>query len=42
MVNAERVFSLLRVPQENLEGLLAPEAFEQQHPGWPTRGAIEF
>lgn len=42
MVNAERCFSLLSVPQENVEGSLSMHTFKEIEPDWPSLGAVEF
>ena len=36
MVNVQRCLSLLRIPQENLEGDMIVEEFQATHPDWPT------
>ena len=42
MVNAERVLSLLKVPQENVAGELPLEEFKTENPEWPSQGLVEF
>ena len=40
MVNAQRCFNLLKVPQENMEGLVPLESFKRRNPSWPSEGLI--
>ena len=41
-VNVQRLLSMLKVPQENLEGDLPLEVFKDRFPTWPSDGHIEF
>ena len=42
MVNADRCFNLLKIPQENMDGTLPLESFKQSYPDWPSQGEIQF
>lgn len=42
MVNTERCFSVLKIPQEYMRGDLPIERFKQLNPDWPSRGEVKF
>ena len=42
MVNVQRCFALLKIPQENSEGKDSVRVFKSINPHWPREGHIEF
>ena len=42
MVNVQRCFGLLTIPQEKIEGEHPIETFKKCNPGWPQLGKVEF
>lgn len=42
MVNVDRCFGLLEIPQENIEGELTIAQFRENRPNWPEKGGVKF
>lgn len=42
MVNADRCFKILEIPQENTEGKMEIDKFKSLNPDWPDYGDIQF